>query len=154
MKKVFYLFIIMSSMILTSCLKSGLEDLPIYDEADITSVVAVKYRYISDEKSPASGEFLVKEVDLNFNPQIETEDGFVKINVSVPDNFPESEKEKVSKSNLVVIVNLSTAARIFPIGDSPALGKPGNWNEPNKYRVQSASGTDKQWTIEIGELMR
>lgn len=154
MKKVFYLFVIMVSMVLSSCLKSGLDDLPIYDEADITSVVAVKYRYISDEKSPASGDYLVKEVDLNFSPQIDAEEGFVKIDVSVPDNFPETEKEKVSKSNLVVIVNLSTAARIFPIGDSPALGTPGNWNEPNKYRVQSASGTDRQWTIEIGELMR
>lgn len=152
MKKIVYFFIMICSLFFSSCLTNGLEELPVYEDADITSVVAVKYRYISDEKSPASGDYLVKEVDLIFNPTIDKEDEYVKIDVSLPENFPVSEIDKVSKSNLLVIVNVSPAARLFPVKGAPALGTPGNWENPNKYKIQSASGIEKQWTIEVTDF--
>ena len=67
MKKVIYnLLLTLMMFSFTSCLTSGLDELDVYDGADITSVSAVAYRYISDEKSPASGQNIVKEVNLTF----------------------------------------------------------------------------------------
>lgn len=72
MKKILYcLTLVFSALLFSSCLKGGLEDLPEYEDAEITSVSAVRYRYMTDEKSPASGEYLVKEVDLTFDADID-----------------------------------------------------------------------------------
>lgn len=152
MKNIIYSLIVLCTLMLSSCLTSGLEELPLYEDAEITSVTAVKYRYISDEKSPSSGEFIVKEVDLSFEPSINEENGVVKIDVSLPTNFPQSEIDKVNNSNLLVVINISTAARIFPIEGAPKLGIPGNWEKPNRYKVLAANGTEKQWTIEVSKL--
>ena len=88
MKKVIYnLLLTLMMFSFTSCLTSGLDELDVYDGADITSVSAVAYRYISDEKSPASGQNIVKEVNLTFTSDIDTDAATVKITVSVPENF-------------------------------------------------------------------
>lgn len=153
MKSVIYNLFIMSFMILfSSCLTSGLEELDVYEGADITSVSTVRYRYITDEKSPASGEFIVKEVDLSYTSNIDVEAGKVQIFVTVPDGFPESELANLSKSNLLIAVALSTAARLSPLDGAPLLGVPGNWESPNLYLVEAADGTKKNWTIEVASL--
>ena len=83
MKRVIYhLFLAISLFSMTSCLTGGLEDLPVYEDANITSVSAVQYRYISDEKSPASGEYLVKDVNMTYTSEIDVEAGLVQISVS------------------------------------------------------------------------
>lgn len=153
MKKIVYsLYLVVMALTFTSCLTGGMDDLPEYEGADITSVSAVQYRYISDETSPASGENLVKDVNMTYTSEIDTEAAEVRISVTTPDNFPESERENLSTSNLLVAVGLSTAARISPEGDSPTLGVPGDWSKPNHYVVVAADGTRKNWTIEIVSL--
>lgn len=155
MKRVIYhLFLAICLFSMTSCLTGGLEDLPIYGDADITSVSAVQYRYISDEKSPASGEYLVKDVNMTYTSEINTEAGLVQISVSIPDNFPVEELENLSIENLLIAVSVSTAARITPEANSPKLGVPGDWSKPNQYVVEAANGTKKNWTIEIVNFVK
>lgn len=156
MKKVIYnLFLMMTMISFTSCLTNGLDDLPVYEEAEITSVSTVRYRYISDEESPATGQKIVKEVNMTYTSEINAEAATVKISVTTPENFPESELNNLSTSaNLLVSVGLSTAARLTATNGSPDLGKPGDWSKPNTYTVEAANGKKKDWTIEIISLKK
>lgn len=156
MKKYIYILIAIVATTMTSCLKSDLEDLPEFEENDITSVQRVEYRFISEDVSNASGQKIVKFVNLRVvSPSIDKDNKTATFQVTVPaanTSFTATEREKVSLSNLAVIVNLSTAARIFPIGDAPKLGAPGDWSKPNKYRVEAANGNVAEWTIEVTAL--
>lgn len=156
MKKVIYnLFLMMVMISFSSCLTSGLDDLPVYEEAEITSVSAVRYRYISDEESPATGQKIVKEVNMTYTSEIDAEAATVKISVTTPENFPVSELNNLSTSaNLLVSVGLSTAARLTATNGSPDLGKPGDWSKPNTYTVEAANGKKKGWIIEIVSLKK
>lgn len=158
MKKYIYiLFVTIMAVSVTSCLKKGLEDLPEFEENDITGINRVEYRFISDDVSNASGQKIVKFVNLPIKgtPEINNVEKIVRLEVSVPkanSSFTEAERDKVALSNLSIIVNLSTAARIFPIGSSPKLGVPGDWSKPNKYLVEAANGNKAEWTIEVISL--
>lgn len=153
MKKVFYnLLFVLLVISLSSCLKGGLEEFPVYEDAEITSVSTVRYRYVSDEKAPKSEEFLIKEVDLNYTSDIDTEAGVVTIHATVSAEFPASELKNLSKSELVIAVALSTAARLTPTNSSPKLGVPGDWSKENSYVVEAATGRKKNWTIDLVSL--
>ncbi len=134
---------------LSSCMKRDLEDLPEYEDALIMSVSRVEYRYISEDVSPASNQKMVKFVVLNHTAKIDKESGKVDITVNVPAKFPASELSNLSTSNLVINVNLSAAAHISSIGDSPKFGVPGDWSKPNNYKVTAANGTTRDWQVEI-----
>lgn len=154
MKKYSYLLFLSILFTLSSCLTGGLEDLPEFEENEISGVQRVEYRYISDEVSNASGQQIVKKVELGrSNIVIDKEASTVSLDVSVPDanegSFPASEWEKCSVNNIGVMVTLSTAARITPKEGSPALGVPGDWSKPNKYLVTAANGEQREWTITI-----
>ena len=56
MKKYSYLLFLSILFTLSSCLTGGLEDLPEFEENEISGVQRVEYRYISDEVSNASGQ--------------------------------------------------------------------------------------------------
>lgn len=155
MKKIIYsILTLLATLFLSSCLHMGLEDLPEYEDALISSVSRVEYRYISDEISPASGQQIVKSSVLNHTADINKEAGTVAITATVPANFPTSERAKLSNANLSVNLNLSAGARIVPIGNSPTLGIPGDWSTPNKYLVTAANGTTKEWTITVANIVK
>lgn len=155
MKRIFYsLLLIMSTISFSSCLKGDLEELPLYEEAEITSVSTVRYRYVSDEKAPESDDFLIKEVDLSYTSDIDSKTGAVKIYATVPAEFPAKELNNLSRSELVIAVALSTAARLAPTNNSPKLGVPGDWSKENTYVVQAAAGSKKNWTIEVVSLKK
>ena len=155
MKRTFYyLILLLISLSFSSCLKSGLEDLPEYEDADITSVSAVKYRYISNVKSPSNGQFIVNEVDLTYTSDIDPKQATVTINASVPENFPADQLAAVSTSKLVIAVGLSTAARLNSMDNSPKLGIPGDWSKPNNYMVTAANGNTKKWVVKIGAFKK
>ena len=61
---------------------------------------------------------------------------------------------KVDKTNLAVIVSVSTAARVSPVGDAPRLGTPGNWSSAHKYRIEAANGNSAEWTIEVTNVIK
>lgn len=152
MNKIFTpLFLLVVSLLTSSCLRSGLKDLDTFSGADITGVVGVYYRYIDDSHTiPASGEPVVKQVALNTSEVVITpETGSLTFSVSVPSNFPEAEKANLTQSKLVVLLNISSAAIITPKDGSATLGKPADWSKPNHYVVTAANGDKKDWTVAL-----
>ncbi len=150
MKNIISFFLFATFMFaLSSCMKMNLEDLPEYEDALITSVSRVEYRYISEDVSPVSKQKIVKNVTLNHTAEVDKEAGTVNITVNVPAKFPKGELSNLSTTNLVVNVNLSAAARISPVGASPKFGVPGDWSKPNDYQVTAANGTTRNWKVHI-----
>lgn len=154
MKKYTFILLTLSLMVFTSCLRHGLEELPVFEDKDIASVQRVEYRFIGDRVSGASGQPIVETVTLNQSPAavINKEQGTVKISLVVPNvnnTFTQKHRDECSTKNIVVAVGISTAARIQPIEGSPKLGVPGDWSKPNKYEVIAADGSKKTWTLEI-----
>ena len=151
MKKEIYNLVLMCVVFsLSSCLKSGLDDLPEYEDANITTVSGVYHRYYSDEIEPSTGEARIKDASLTVGDvRITNDDCTVKTTLTLPSDFPTIETGKVTLNNLVVIVGLSSAARIYPINGAPRLGVPGDWSKENKYEVIAANGSKKIWTIHV-----
>lgn len=133
----------------SSCLKQGLEDLPSYEGAEITSVSLVEYRYVSSDTSPATGQPMVKFVTLVHSSSINSDNGEVEINVEIPPAFPAEELANLSAANLVVAIGLSTAAIATPSGNSARFGAPGDWSGTNTYVVKAANGTTKDWRVTL-----
>lgn len=133
----------------TSC---SWEDLPAYEDADITGV-QFRYRWASPtDKDAITGEPIVKEIQLGSSAKINAEAGTVEVTVTVPaanNNFPESVRSQVSLEKLWAQVSLSTAARIAPTDGSAPLGTPENWTQPHSYKVTAANGATKNWTIKV-----
>lgn len=150
MKKILnILWMLLAAFLFSSCLKSGLEDLPEYGDADILSVSKVEYRYISEEIAPSSGQQLVKNATLSHKAEVDKEAGTVSITVTVPGSFPQGELASLSAKELVLSLNLSSAARITPLNGSAALGVPADWSKTNSYSVMAADGTKKNWEITL-----
>lgn len=159
MKKYSYLLFMFTFFVFTSCLTGGLEDLPEFEENEIIGIQRVEYRYISNEVSNASGQQIVKKVELGrSNITVNSEAATVSLDVTVPAaneaSFPVAEREKCSLSNIGVMVTISTAARISPKDGAPALGVPGDWSKPNKYIVTAANGDQREWTISIANFVK
>lgn len=145
--------IILAAVVLTltctSCLHKNLKELKVYEGKDITSAY-VYYRYIDESTTYSlSGANAVKQVTLTYKTDINADAGTVDITASIPTNFPQDQLSKISASQLVVAVQISSAAIISPVDDSPALGTPADWTSPHNYIVEAANGTQKEWTISL-----
>lgn len=137
-------------VVMSSCLKHGLDDMDSYDGADITSVEGVYYRYTTDKDFPVSGENQVRQVALQMvSPVIDKEAGTVTLTVKPATNFPADQLQNLSADKLVVCLNISVASIIKPVAGSPKLGVPADWSKPNTYIITAGDGTTKEWTITI-----
>ena len=146
--KWFMLLLLMCVPIISSCSK---EDLPAYEEAEITKVGAY-HRFYSGDKDAITGENIVAEKELDRTNNIDSEHGVATAVFTIPaagGKFTEAERAKVSLSNLVVYVNVSTAARVTPLDGSPKIGVPADWTREHKYSVMAADGTKKIWTVKV-----
>lgn len=133
----------------TSCLESNFEELDTYDGNDITAGYAW-YRYKGDNKINASGEQQVIQKQLQRTGQvIDNDEATCALQFKVPTNFSEAEKNGVNINNIVVAVDISTAAVMSPVEGSPKLGVPADWSTPHKYSVKAADGKTKIWTISV-----
>lgn len=133
----------------TSCLESNFEELDTYDGNDITAGYAW-YRYKGDNKINASGEQQVIQKQLQRTGQvIDNDEATCALQFKVPTNFSEAEKNGVNINNIVVAVDISTAAVMSPVDGSPKLGVPADWSTPHKYLVKAADGKTKIWTISV-----
>lgn len=127
------------------------EDLPAYEEAEITSVGAY-HRYYTTIKDELTGENKVAEKELEKNNTIDSDVATVSATFTIPGangTFTQEERTKVSLKNLVVFFNVSTAARVTPIDGSPKLGTPGDWTSEHRYSIMAANGTKKIWTVKV-----
>ncbi|WP_455592259.1 DUF5018-related domain-containing protein [Bacteroides sp.] len=154
MKKYSYLFFIFILTTLTSCLKSGLENLPEFEDNDITAVRKVEYRFKGTTSSGVSGEAYLVYQALGHKEQLDTEAKTLNIQVTVPkaddaSEFTTAKRNECTVNNIAIMVSIETAARLTPIGDSPKLGVPGDWSKPNKYLITAANGNTAEWTITV-----
>lgn len=131
------------------------EELPTYDEANITAV-QFRYRWASDVYlDDITGEPLILEVQLNASANINAEAGTIDVAVTVPgaqSYFTPQVRDQISLNNLCCQVTLSTAARIAPADGNKVLGIPDNWSTPHKFIVTAADGSTKEWTITVTAL--
>ncbi len=136
--------VILLSIICTSCLKSGLDDLPAFEEAEITRF-RFEYRWFDE------GETQLKVVQIDTESSIDG--ATVDCILTVPDadgDFTTAIRNQVSLTNIVGYADISTAATMAPIGNSPTLGEPGDFSSGNlQYEVTAADGTKKTWTLNI-----
>lgn len=147
-------------MLFASCLKSGLDkDLPAFQDAKITDIF-FEYRYVDPDNHSPDGADIVRVIELPVSNKVfklKEESGAEKdsiiASVTVPsaDRFtPAAEWDKVAASNLVAKSNISTAARVEPIGSAPKMGVPGDFSSPRDYKVVAADGvTERVWTIRV-----
>lgn len=146
-----------TACVLTSCLTAGLDELPAFEEAEITDVT-FEYRYKDPSSTWIDGEQNVKWVSLPVqNRVIDSGAGTVTCTLTVPAanaTFTESIRAQVSLSSIAGKFYISTAAGIAPLEGAPTLGVPGDFSSPRKYRVTAADGTTKTWTVHVTGLNR
>lgn len=147
--------LLMFVLVCSSCLKGNLDDLPAFEEANITDVkFDFRYKDLTDEW--INGEPVVKVVTLTVSDKvINAETGTITCTVTVPaadGPFTEAIRNMVALTNLVGKFNLSTAAVIAPQDGAPTLGTPGDFSATRRYLVTAANGTKKDWTIQVTAL--
>ena len=149
MKKIIkYIPILFLSILFSSCLESGLEDLPAFSEANITKM---RFEYRWTDESSDYGK--MKLIQLTCNATIDTTANTVNCVVTVPASnaaFPEAIRSQVNQSNIVGYADISTAAILKPLGTAPTLGVPGDFSQSNmQYEITAANGRVKIWTLSI-----
>lgn len=149
MKYLKYVMLFFACLTFSSCLKSGLEDLPSYEDADIKAFT-FEYRWMVKEGE--SEKLRVQKMDVDVN--IDDANTTVTCNITVPEVngvFTSEIRDKVTLSNLNAYCTISTAATITPIGDTPVLGKIGDFSKSDmQYEVVAADGkTKKTWKLII-----
>ena len=153
-KNIKWLLLVAMAPIFASC---SWEDLPAYEDANITGATFY-YRYNSPtDKDPITGEPMVRNTQLDTSNRgsvsINQEAGTVSVVIYAnPGSFPESVYSGISLNNLVGTVQLSTAARISPQDNHKALGLPDDWTSPHTFTVMAANGTKKTWTVTVTAL--
>lgn len=149
------IFIVFASVSLNSCLTGNLEDLPAFEEAEITDV-KFDFRYKDATDVWIDGEPIVKVVSLTVeNKVIDKVAGTVTCTLSVPavsGPFTAAIRDQVSLSTIVGKFNISTGAAIAPLSNAPVLGVPGDFSSARQYSVTAANGTSKTWTVTITAL--
>ncbi len=136
---------------MTSCLKSDLEELPAFSDAEITNF-RFEYRWIDDSQDYNR----LQVVQLDTETNIDSENQKVTCTISVPDSsgdFPEIIRTQVSLSDIVGYADISTAATLAPSNGAPALGEVGDFSSNNlNYEVTAADGTKVIWSLTIAEF--
>jgi len=159
----FILVLLLSSLCLPSCLKSGLDDnLPRFSDAFMTDVF-MEYRF-EDPSATSGGSPVVRIVSLPVSgkqfKRRETTGSTVDsavFNVTVPaasGTFIAAERAKVSQSNIVFYCNISTAASMQAAGESPRPGVPGDFSQARTYTVTAANGTPRTWVVRIASFTK
>ena len=147
-----WLFLLLCLPFMTAC---DWEDLPAYEEAEI-SAVQFYYRWPSDSrKDPITNEPIVEEQQMTTRSTVNSEKGTIEAIVTVPatnNKFTESIRNKVTVNQLWGQVTVSTAARITPIEGSAPLGTPDDWSKERRFLVKAANGATKTWTVKIVEF--
>lgn len=152
MKKIFkYLPILFLSLLFTSCLESGLDELPAFSDADITRF-RFEHRWLDETNTFAKMQVVQLATDLTIDEGANTINCIVTVPAASA-NFPEAIRNQVAITNVVGYADISPAAVMEPIGDSPVLGVPGDFGSANQYEVKAADGeTVKVWTIIVKEF--
>lgn len=149
MKYLKYILLLFACLSFSSCLESGLDDLPSYEEADIKAFT-FEYRWMVKEGTSEKLRVQKMSTDVDIN----IDNATVTCTITVPNvngAFTQEIRDKVSLSNLNAYCTISTAATITPLEDAPVLGKIGDFSKSNmQYEVVAADGKNKKtWKLVI-----
>jgi hypothetical protein len=163
MKKIinykFLIFAIGALFSFTSCLKSGLDELPAFEDTEIANIF-FEHRYLDPNDQWTDGSSIVQFQRLDVSKEIKTNEAasedsvIVTLSIPMPSgSFTTEERQKVSLESIVCYMNISTAAKIEPLDGAPVLGKPGDFTSPRKYKITAADGkTTRTWVIKVNPL--
>lgn len=151
MKKLVYICAVLM-LTLTSCVTSGLDDLPVYSESEITSF-GMEHRFlVANESGIKHLEVVILGGTVTIDPATAT----ITANPTIPSpssSFTQDERRNVNLKSIVISTKISPAAKIVPLDGAPTLGIPGDFTTERKYMVTAADGkTSKVWTIKINPL--
>ena len=140
-----YLPIIILGLFLGSCLKYGLDELPAFEDAEITKF-SFEHRAWDYEKNE------LKVVKITSSNSIDTINLTIDCLLKVTNS--NITKYGIDLDSLVGFAEISVASSIVPVGNAPILGIPGDFSQENiQYEVIGADDkTKKIWTINIEGL--
>ena len=145
-----WLVLLLCLPFVTSCL----EDLPAYEDAEITKV-GFFHRFAGPKTDAVTGEPIMIEKELTATFDINSDAATVAVKVTVPaanGDFTEAERAKVVQSKLWGYFTVSTAARVTPLSGTNALGTPDDWTKEHKFEVMAANGKKKIWTVKVAQF--
>ena len=136
-------------VLLNGCLKKGL---PEYESWDLNNIdnVYVEYRYESGKI--LNDKPVVAYQRLNVQKNVVANSNTIELSIDVPQasgTFTEEVRNKVMQNYLWMYMDISTAAKIAPIGNAPKLGDPADLMKEWQYQVTAANGNAKTWTIKV-----
>lgn len=154
MKTLKYTIIALIALISTSCLEMGLEELESYSDAEITNF-NFEHRYMGMN---GENERLVV-LELKTTTTLDSLTSTIMCDITVPDtsaNLSVEERAKILQSSIVGYADISLAASLKPIGDSPKLGVISDFTASDmKYKVTAGDGdTSKEWTLVINSFTK
>ncbi len=151
MKKIIYLLAIFV-FTMTSCIDWGLEELPLYDEVEITAF-DLEHRYTTKN---ANGVESVVFTKLNSTVDISTENATITVTATIPPPnqvFTQEIRRSISLEMIAGYFKISPAAKVEPLEGAPTLGVPGDFSAEWKYKVTAADGVAaKVWTVKVNPL--
>lgn len=155
MKKNIFFMMIGCMLLLTSCLKSGLDDIENSDLCAISSIT-MEYRWISQN---ANGYDQLSRQQMTLSKNTPDENNEIRFTVSVPvisSSFPKSVRDHVELDGLYMIAVISSAAKIQPLNGAPKLGLPGEFEigKDYQYEVIAANGKSAVYHIVIEDFIK
>lgn len=154
MKKYSILCAFLMSFLFSSCLKDGLEEGEFSSECDVTDV-KFEHRWADEMDTPGMAKLLFKEMQVK--KTIDKENCIVEVIITVPKadgNYPVEQREVTALSNLACSFFVSRAASVKPLNGAPKLGTMGDYSTDCTYRVISASGKYKDWTLKVVDFVK
>lgn len=142
-------------LLLTSCLKSGLDDIENSDLCAISSIT-MEYRWISQN---ANGYDQLSRQQMTLSKNTPDENNEIRFTVTVPtinSSFPKAVRDHVELDGLYMIAVISPAAKIQPLDGAPKLGVPGNFEigKDYQYEVIAANGKSAIYHIVIENFVK
>lgn len=138
----------------SSCLKKGLPKLENWDLNNIENIY-VEHRYESDKVM--NGRPVVAYQRLNVVRSVDESNGVIDLKIEVPQasgSFTEKIRDQVLQTNLWMYMDISTAAKVIPLRDSPNLGDPIDLTKEHQYQVTAANGSSKVWSIKVTAFLK
>lgn len=148
MKKYNLLFIVLLTILFTSCLKDAIEEEEFFVDCDVTNV-KFEHRW-TIETFPGISQLYFKEMVVT--KIIDSEHTTINVTISVPNadsNYPEEQRSATTLSNLACSFEVSRGASVEPLSGAPVLGTLGDYTSERQYRVTSASGKYKDWILKV-----
>lgn len=157
MKKIFNIVtIFLLTLLGTSCLKDNLSGKYNSTHAEMTDFrLFYKYQDTTIDQQGTKNEVMriaIKAVQLNSTMKVDSAAGTLQITPTLPSDFPQKYRRKVSLTRLWGVAYISSAAIIAPLNGSPALGTPGDYSKPVTYEITSPAGNRKTWTVTVEQL--